>query len=483
LEVQRTSAFIGCLEKYTLLQLIGPTGVGKTAFMRTVSDHYVLYQGLASLRKWAEDNTPNKVKILFFDESNLENIHYTQFAFLGKKENGYCLLEGKLYQLDGTHKVVFARNPASYGGDRVEDQKLFKMQCVPELHFSQLSLVVQYQMIKAQHGLCGFFSEEEFQNYFHQHCCARYSDASSYPTLRELEERLLEGTRSAFCDRKELLPKKSKRFVVLDSQKRACRQLLAKLRTRTQPGGKQALLLQGPPGSGKSEMVYYVLEDVMGYELGDLKASNTQVYCKISAHLSLEAITMCLQEALQGGFIVVIEEINTLPAGTEKVLNSTLSGWDPVTGEPAAVRGFCLVGTANGIDLAGRKALSPALSDRMERIEYVPPPDNGQKDLETFIKFYAPELLPEQITSVAFNFLKLTESQEKPFCHLNFRDLRAYLTYSQPNTMKELFIDEPMHSSTPSVSNAPLFFPHVQRTRPISPPVAEDSDSLIQLSR
>jgi len=37
-------------------------------------------------------------------------------------------------------------------------------------------------------------------------------------------------------------------------------------------------------------------------------------------------------------------------------------------------------------------------------------------------------------------------------------------------------MDAPMYSSTPSVSNAPLFFQRVQRTRPISPPVVEDSD-------
>ncbi len=126
---QRKEDLVNILKEDHLVQMVGHSGVGKTQLVKRLEEDsgrkYVVYNEIANFEKWAND-TSDKVKILFIDESNIEDSHLTKFSPLKDKdkENIKILHNRKFYELGKNHKVIFARNPENYSASR-NTQKLF----------------------------------------------------------------------------------------------------------------------------------------------------------------------------------------------------------------------------------------------------------------------------------------------------------------------------------------------------------------------
>lgn len=129
-----------------MIQLVGPTGVGKSRLMAELKNCICsVYHEFTHFDDWANDKR-KKLKILFIDESNIENKHLSLFNCLKKRGECKVLYKGKCYQLDENHKVVFAHNSVDYGSGRVQ-QKLFADGSIPEIHLVDFPAYYLYEAI------------------------------------------------------------------------------------------------------------------------------------------------------------------------------------------------------------------------------------------------------------------------------------------------------------------------------------------------
>lgn len=138
-----------------MLRLVGHSGVGKSGLLKEVEgDEVIICRELSSFGKWVDDKDPThigKTKILFLDESNIEDLHFTMFSPLKNGGNRRILHEGKFYQLSENHKVVFACNPAEYGGGR-KVQKLFEDTDIPAIELRDFPRSYIYEKILKEGG-------------------------------------------------------------------------------------------------------------------------------------------------------------------------------------------------------------------------------------------------------------------------------------------------------------------------------------------
>jgi hypothetical protein len=163
---------------------------------------------------------------------------------------------------------------------------------------------------------------------------------------------------------------KDRAFVEIPSNKPICDSLIKQLQIKQcqkageLPGstiGLNAVILEGKPGVGKSELILHVLN------------KTKYPYERIPAGLSLPEKERRLVAAFHRGSAVLIDELNCCcDDGLEKILNSLLTGVD-LEGRYAENQGFILFGTMNGGDLKGRSTLSPALWHRFVHLD-VPMP-------------------------------------------------------------------------------------------------------------
>ena len=105
--------------------LAGMSGVGKSSFVKQIwtKKHPNLYIGENNIKAWA-DSTSTGLKTLFIDEANISSRQWSEFE--GLFNTSPAILIGHEYiALTPEHKVIFAGNPISYGGER-QMASLFK---------------------------------------------------------------------------------------------------------------------------------------------------------------------------------------------------------------------------------------------------------------------------------------------------------------------------------------------------------------------
>ena len=381
---------------HNLVQMIGGTGVGKSSLMKSLEEKGKSYskkvfRELTSFEDWINDKSP-QTKILFIDESNIEQQNFHLFENLKQKfapgEKRKIYYKGKLHEVDQYHKVVFARNPKEYGGGRV-DQGLFDDNSVPEFHLSDFPECYIYQKIlkeaifdklhKTQQQLISDFQK------FAQPLIEEYSrenaseDKSRHRTVRNLQEKVLKSLvlKIEGLQEDRDLGIKGKNFTSTTATKKIEQDLnlSIKIRNKQRIGAGQAgyvpsdgighngFLMQGGSGTGKSEMIAALLAKNNIQKLGEGNPAD-QKYVKIEAILSFEQKKQKILEAFHAGNIVWIDEINScIEDGLEKVINATLTGVD-LDGKPAAKKGFMLISSINEISLEGRAEISEALRNR-----------------------------------------------------------------------------------------------------------------------
>lgn len=369
----RKSKFAEMIADSNLLQLVGHSGVGKSRLMKMFEEEgkFKIHREMKNFEEWAKNDGDGKVKILFIDESNIEDTHFTTFSPLKAGGNRRILYQGKFYDLDETHKVVFACNPKEYGGGRL-DQKLFEDESIPQMHLQDFPAAYIYEKILKESiydKLADEVKKEIPEKKFRKNCrdlIANYQalneankSATEALTVRELQEQALES----LLEKQELKKIKSKNFTSTEATKDAELALDSMLRIREkQREGKfpnhtvgiNGILFEGDSGTGKSEMIRARLE------------AHGITYRKINAKTSLEEKTKIILDAFEKGETVWIDELNScIDDGLEKILNAVLTGINPETGKEADKPGFALVASINQISDEGRSKISPALMHRL----------------------------------------------------------------------------------------------------------------------
>ncbi len=379
----RKETFTKTLDRSSLLRLTGHSGVGKSRLLKMFEAEDTATtkacRELSSFEEWANDKS-GKRKILFIDESNIEDLHFTMFSQLKNGGPQRIFYQGKFYDLDENHKVVFACNSADYGGGRFE-QKLFEDKQVPEFAMTDFPASYIYEKILREsiyEKLSAEIKAEILEEDFKQVCqeyIEEYRNTEDL-TVREFQEELLIRLNNTLEEELAPIVVKSPNYVSTSATKEVEERLLTALsiRQKQRDGifpnkavGLNGVLLEGDSGTGKSELIGATLaaKGIREIKLGEERTDNQQRFYKIDANLPLKQKRQIIVEAFENGDVIWIDEINScIDDGLEKILNAALTGDHPNGTGADPKPGFMLISSVNSAGLEGRSIISPALLHR-----------------------------------------------------------------------------------------------------------------------
>ncbi len=399
----------------------GLSGVGKSTFVEQelCQGHDELFPGEQEIRKWAQATGKGR-KLLFIDEANLSTRDWSEFEGLFNTPPG-VLIDGVYHLLTPEHKVVFAGNPASYGGER-HLATLFQRHGNATL-FTPLPTAVLYEKI-LKPVFQGVLSDTEAQAHA-KAILAAYTFLCSCSTTEVLisprELQMMALLIADHCKRnpeqstalirqhiiynvaQTLVPAAhraafnqqfapiaplstftapettdSNAFLITPSRHHLTQQLGSLLGLRESRrghgqndeqryGGLGGIILEGEPGIGKSELVIAVLR-ALGYEEihydgADVRPAKANAFYRMPVSMPLAEKEALLRKAFHEGAVVFIDEINSSPM-MEHLLNSLLMGKTEDNKRPEKP-GFMIIGTQNPVTMSGRLAPSTALSRRL----------------------------------------------------------------------------------------------------------------------
>jgi MoxR-like ATPase len=400
----RKALLMTTLKDRQMLCLVGESGVGKSSLMREFEKDFAtnpeesevqIYREMSRFQAWTS-NKSKRTKILFIDESNIEDTHFTIFSPL-KKGDKRVFYQGKFYDLDQHHKVVFAHNEREYGGGRVE-QKLFSDGAIPQIKLQDFPNCYIYEKILRQSIFEALspkpIAEEDFQAL----CQGLIEDyrQNGNETVRELQNKVLMHLSQLQEMQQQTIA--SENFVSTSATQEVERELREALKVkRAQRNGQfpqksvglNGIFLEGDSGTGKSALIEAMLAsmEILEAKIGESLQTNRQYFYKIDASLALAQKTEILIKAFEEGNIVWIDEINScIDDGLEKILNSLLTGDHPNQDRATAPKlGFMLISSLNSVALEGRSSISPALRHRSVKVEVKSLKEYKERDLETIV--------------------------------------------------------------------------------------------------
>ncbi|WP_264769684.1 AAA family ATPase [Coxiella burnetii] len=359
LQIRRNS-LKKALDKNQLVQLVGPTGVGKSHLMKILSEeeNYSVHYGLENFVAWAGEGS-DREKILFLDEVNLINQHLTFLNPLKTSRKATLFYRGSFYPLTSQHKVVIAQNPVTYGGNR-QKQKLLADGKIPALYFSQLPAYILYWEIL--HPIWESFPRNVAENKFkkeslvwiekYRESCKVAEDDRSKPSTRELQyqaQAYLFNQRPRINKLRwadysvRLFPQSSTQFITTIDNSRLqaeIQEFIGLHRVISFPS-LNGCYIQGPPGTGKTALIRYML------------TINRIEFIKLEANLPTSKLEQKILKAFEEGRTIWIDELNSCSDSLERILNSVLSGINPYTGAPPRQPGFMAFFSGNSIALGG----------------------------------------------------------------------------------------------------------------------------------
>ncbi|WP_165482689.1 AAA family ATPase [Legionella gresilensis] len=422
---QRLAAVNEVLAYSPYVFLTGLTAVGKSTFVEKQfknKNNVTLYQGLDNLLNWAMDDKPDQQKILFIDEANLLPSEFSVFKGLFNNPPT-ILIDGIIHPLSPNHKVIFAGNPLNYGDERhlaslfAEHGRAVVFEPMPQEYIyenilrpvfvgSKLNnehiLQISREFLNVYRFLCEcsadkvLISPREVQmmalfvtSYLQEHpnlSLSELNDIAKFYSYKvavdnvPVENRLTFDTQFkpdvTIIERDTTTVAVTKDFLLTPSRRPMWQQLqdLLALRTYKQQGiedaqkygGLGGLILEGEPGTGKSELVIAALLS-QGYQKVSIYDTTVplsdNIFYHIPVSLSLEEKKACLLKAFNEGAVVVIDEINSSPM-MERLINDLLMGYNDKKERPTKP-GFLIIGTQNPVTMAGRRHPSEALARRL----------------------------------------------------------------------------------------------------------------------
>ena len=416
---ERKSDLLNDLTQSNMLRLMGYSGVGKSSLLREFEkddqETVKVYRELTSFQDWAQSKGgEGKIKILFIDESNMEDLHLTMFSPLKEGGKQRIFYKQKFYELDENHKVVFACNPLQFRGGRFE-QKLFEDATIPVVELRDFPPSYIYERILKKtiyENLVpeiwsqipeSIFKERcaEFIEQYQQTNAGKKADEGNAETVRELQENVLRFIETSIS-RQPNPQINNADFVSTEATKEVEESLALSLRIRQkqyegqfpyEACGLKGVLLNGDSGTGKSVLIKSVLESEGLEEIksdAQVSAAGKRGYYKISASLPLKDKKKIITKAFEEGNVVWIDELNScLEGGLEKLLNAVLTGEHPDGKKGGS--GFMLVASVNSaVDLEGRSMISPALLHRMTWHDVKSLTDYAEADLAKIVKCWSP---------------------------------------------------------------------------------------------
>jgi hypothetical protein len=440
----RRQAVRHILQTQPYVFLGGLSGVGKTTFVQRslCKEGEQIFYGESALKDWATSvPAPSAVageknyNYIFLDEANINGGNWTIFEDLFNNPPS-IFLNGEYYPLTSEHKVIFAGNPLSYSEERKESS-LF------ERHGNRVNFDVFPPYVLYEEMLKPLFKDTLWEGRSEDICIpllkvyAFLAKASTKDVLispRELQMMALltvsyclrhdvptqGGVAAAyfayhlgrslvpaskqvefdtlFKEGAEVLPARpiniGSAFFITPSRKSISHLLEEYLALREirhegnnleqRTGGLGGIILEGPPGAGKSELVLAMLR-ARGYEeihdlTGLLDDGKEKRFYRLPVSWSFADKEKLLIKAFDEGAVVVIDEINSSPM-MEKLLNELLMGH--YQGRPAAKPGFMVIGTQNPASMTGRQVMSTALARRMATFVL---PDYTLEEIEDILK-------------------------------------------------------------------------------------------------
>lgn len=392
----RLSCVTEVLKSSPFVFLTGATGVGKTNFVETVWQikNPACHYGIDKLESWIHDKTPG-IKTLFIDEANITSRQWSEMEGLFQQPP-VIYLNGQYHVLTQEHKIIFAGNPMTYGGER-QASRFFKNH-ICEVNFNP----IPRHVLAARMNLEANCAEPILQLYDYVSqldkndtlitpreviMMARLTKAASALYGQNFSPRIAQYFAYTLAEYfipttfKEEFNKKFKplltplppplnlpSFVINETNQPAVTALFHLLNLRqlrlTNPadhleGGLGGIVIEGDPGIGKTVLVMELFTKLNYVEGRD--------YYKIAPSLNVESKIELLLKAFHEGKMVIIDEINSSPM-LERLLNALLEGHD-LEGNPARGPGFMLIGTQNpSSQFTGRLHTSLALQHRLQTV-------------------------------------------------------------------------------------------------------------------
>jgi hypothetical protein len=369
--------------------LEGPPAVGKSDFIKALQRNpaFKMYRE-DEIEQWATELVPATVKkILFRDEINLRGVDCSQDRDLANNPPS-IFVKGVCYPLTEQCKIMYTQNPQHYGGERHEPQ-LFKDLPDCKVLFEQMTpAFIVHRILKPIYKTT--FDEETSEQ---QAITMINEHLSSMRSIRDLQTKAIfecalstnpippqpvPGTKQVCLGLNDFILTASRyapytEVLTLLQARLFKRGLSAQASDGARFNGVNGLVLQGPPGVGKSEFIESILHSEGYSEItadtpeSDRDREQAKGYYRLRASVSNEEKLNSMHQAFQRGALLIIDEIDSCPL-LEAYLNAYLVGED-IHGKRAHTPGFTILSTANGAALKGRRVLPAPLKSRMLALE------------------------------------------------------------------------------------------------------------------
>lgn len=263
-----------------IVVLEGPPAVGKSYFVRSnqLNSQFRFYAE-DKIELWATESVDLHImKILFIDEINLKNTNCSYARDLFNRTPS-IYIKNKYYLLTSNCKIMFAQNPLDFGGDRHEP-RLFTDLNDCKIIFRQMSPAFILHRILKPIFSTTFDAIEALQRATH----IINMHFSTMRSIRDLQTKaIFECTLNKYSIESNILPgAKINDFILTTSRMPHYTNILTLLQARlfkhslphsacdgAKFNGVNGLILQGPPGSGKSDFIVSILKSEDYVEMTD----------------------------------------------------------------------------------------------------------------------------------------------------------------------------------------------------------------------